>query len=52
MIQKKLVSLHMLRSTKYGFLVLLVAIMLLGSGCSASKKSNCGCPNKKGMVGY
>ena len=52
MIRKKIVSLQMQRSTKYTFLLLVVVVMLLGSGCSASKKSNCGCPNKKGMVGY
>ncbi|MFY7880516.1 MAG: hypothetical protein ACOVP6_10630 [Lacibacter sp.] len=32
-------------------LVLLVTCTAL-SGCSATKKNNCGCPNKKGMVGY
>ncbi len=52
MIRKKIVSLHMQRSTKLGFLLLVVVMLLLGTGCSASKKNNCGCPNKKGMVGY
>ena len=27
-------------------------VTLVVNGCSVSKKSNCGCPNKKGMVGY
>lgn len=52
MFRKNFVSLQMQRSTKFGFLLLVVTIMLLGSGCSASKKNSCGCPNKKGMVGY
>jgi len=52
MFGKNFVSLQMQRSTKFGFLLLLVMITLLGSGCSASKKNSCGCPNKKGMVGY
>ena len=32
--------------------LLLLAISLLGTGCSSSKKGQCGCPNKQGMVGY
>lgn len=32
--------------------LLLIAITLIVSGCSSSKKGSCGCPNKKGMVGY
>jgi hypothetical protein len=33
--------------------VLFLAISLIVSGCSASKKGgSCGCPNKQGMVGY
>lgn len=51
MIPKKFVNLFMQRSTRFGFLLLLVSVLLL-SGCSASKKNGCGCPNKKGMVGY
>lgn len=38
-------------TTKFGLLLLLSGI-LFAAGCSSSKKSNCGCPNKKGMVGY
>ena len=30
----------------------LMVLMLVGTSCTASKKSNCGCPSKKGMVGY
>jgi hypothetical protein len=40
----------MQRFLKIGFLSILV-ISIAVSGCSASKK-NCGCPNKRGMVGY
>jgi hypothetical protein len=47
----KNVSLLMQRSVKKGFL-LLVIIAFCAAGCNASKKSNCGCPNKKNMVGY
>lgn len=32
--------------------VLFLAISLVVSGCSSSKKGSCGCPNKQGMVGY
>ena len=37
---------------KIVFLLLVSVALFLGSGCSASKKNSCGCPNKKGMVGY
>lgn len=37
-------------------LFLTIAIAISVSGCNSakifSKKSNCGCPSKKGMVGY
>ncbi len=46
------VRLQMQRSTKFGFLLLISAVLLMSAGCSASKKNSCGCPNKKGMVGY
>ena len=53
--RKNFMMLQMQRSTKFGFLLLLVAVMM-ATGCSASKsifkKNSCGCPNKKGMVGY
>lgn len=52
MMQKKIVSLQMQRSSKIVFLLLITVALFLGSGCSASKKNSCGCPNKKGMVGY
>jgi len=32
--------------------LLLMAFALLAAGCSSSKKGQCGCPNKQGMVGY
>lgn len=32
--------------------LLLIAITLIASGCSSSKKGSCGCPQKKGFVGY
>ncbi len=52
MIRKNFVSLQMQRSTKLVFLLLVTVALFLGTGCSASKKNSCGCPNKKGMVGY
>jgi len=30
----------------------LIVVSIFISGCGSSKKSNCGCPNKKGLVGY
>jgi len=30
----------------------LIAICLIATGCSSSKKGMCGCPNQQGMVGY
>lgn len=32
--------------------LLLIAITLIATGCSSSKKGACGCPQKKGFVGY
>ncbi len=32
------------------FGVLIVSLLL--TSCSASKKNQCGCPSKKGLVGY
>jgi len=29
-----------------------LTICLLVSGCTSSKKGQCGCPSKTGMVGY
>ncbi|MFO0414279.1 MAG: hypothetical protein ACK50E_01395 [Bacteroidota bacterium] len=34
------------------FAAILVFTLLVSTGCSSLKKNNCGCPNKKGMVGY
>lgn len=48
---KKNVNMLMQRSTQKGLLLLLI-VSLCVAGCNASKKSNCGCPNKKNMVGY
>jgi hypothetical protein len=48
---EKFVTLKMQRSTNFLFLLLLSAVLFMAS-CSSAKKSNCGCPNKKGMVGY
>jgi hypothetical protein len=52
----KFVSMTMQRSANYFFL-LLITFMLVLASCSSSKgifkkKNDCGCPNKKGMVGY
>jgi len=33
-------------------LLLIMATSLVVSGCSSSKKGQCGCPQKNGMVGY
>ena len=33
-------------------LLFLIAVFLIATGCSSSKKGQCGCPNKQGMVGY
>ena len=49
--RQKFVSLPMQRSTLKGLLLLLIVVFCV-AGCNASKKSNCGCPNKKNMVGY
>jgi hypothetical protein len=48
---KKIVSWLMQRSTLKAILLLLI-VAFCAAGCNASKKSNCGCPNKKNMVGY
>jgi hypothetical protein len=52
---RNFVSLQMQRSTKIVFLLLVTMALFLGTGCSVfkgGKKNDCGCPNKKGMVGY
>jgi len=36
---------------KYLILVMMV-VMVAGTSCSALKSNKCGCPSKKGMVGY
>lgn len=42
-----------MKNLKKSIIFTLILVALVGStACSASKKSNCGCPNKKGMVGY
>lgn len=33
-------------------LFLLLVVFFATTGCSASKKSNCGCPTQNGMIGY
>ncbi|MBX9784429.1 MAG: hypothetical protein K2X48_14160 [Chitinophagaceae bacterium] len=52
----KKVSLLMQRSTLKGLLLLLLAGFIITS-CGSNKglfkkKNDCGCPSKKGMVGY
>ncbi len=32
--------------------LLVFVISVIATGCSSSKKSQCGCPNKHGMIGY
>jgi len=38
--------------TKKALFVLVIAFFVTAAGCSSSKKGQCGCPNKQGMVGY
>lgn len=33
-------------------LILLIMIAVFAVSCNSSKKSSCGCPSKKGLVGY
>jgi hypothetical protein len=33
-------------------ILLTLTVGLAVTGCSSSKKGQCGCPNKQGMVGY
>lgn len=33
-------------------LLVFIIVSIFALSCNASKKSNCGCPSKKGMVGY
>lgn len=37
---------------KLPLLLLIAAIVLMAASCASSKKGQCGCPNKQGMVGY
>ncbi len=32
--------------------LLLILVATFAASCDASKKGQCGCPNKKGLVGY
>lgn len=32
--------------------LLLLSFTLVATGCASSKKGQCGCPSKRGMVGY
>lgn len=48
---QKFMKSPMQRSTINALLVLCIMAFCV-AGCNASKKSNCGCPNKKNMVGY
>jgi hypothetical protein len=41
-----------MQKTKKITLLFLIAISLVATSCSSSKKGQCGCPNKQGMVGY
>jgi len=33
-------------------IICILTTSLFVTGCSSSKKGQCGCPNKQGMVGY
>lgn len=41
-----------MKSTFKTVIILLLAVSLISTGCSSSKKVFCGCPNEHGMVGY
>jgi len=41
----------MKHNTRY-FVILLIAVVVLASSCSGSKRGFCGCPNEMGMSGY
>ncbi|HEY8688161.1 MAG TPA: hypothetical protein VIM07_02930 [Chitinophagaceae bacterium] len=41
-----------MKKTRNIILIFLFGVTLLATGCSSSKKSGCGCPSKKGLVGY
>ena len=40
------------RLIKISAIVIIIVSCFAVSGCSASKKGQCGCPNKQGIVGY
>jgi hypothetical protein len=33
-------------------LLFFIMACVIATGCSSSKKGQCGCPNKQGMIGY
>lgn len=33
-------------------LLFIVLVSVMATGCGSTKNGNCGCPNKKGLVGY
>lgn len=41
-----------MKNPKKILLFLLVIVVMTTISCNASKKSNCGCPNLNGMIGY
>jgi len=49
-------STFLLKALKKSSILLIASILFLSllalTGCSSLKKNSCGCPNKKGMVGY
>jgi hypothetical protein len=34
------------------FFLIIISMALTATSCMAIKKGNCGCPSKKGLVGY
>jgi len=41
-----------MKKTNIGIIFVLLILVLTFMACNSSRKSACGCPSKKGMVGY
>jgi hypothetical protein len=46
------INIFLMKNVSKILLILLVTIAIFAISCNASKKSNCGCPSKSGMIGY
>jgi len=49
-----LISLHAMKKLIHHITVVMFVLTVASflQGCASFKKNGCGCPNKKGMVGY